>query len=94
MDWTEPPTELDAMGFYSGCLVFGDDQIARCADRREMLMRSLAAKSCVLGSCVIKASSEPPSEADDDRFHLRESFNARCSAFEPPARLLVTTGWR
>jgi hypothetical protein len=28
MDWTEPPTELDAMGIYSGCLVFGDDQIA------------------------------------------------------------------
>jgi hypothetical protein len=32
MDWTEPPTELDAMGFYSGCLVFGDDQIAAWTD--------------------------------------------------------------
>jgi hypothetical protein len=29
MDWTEPPTELNAMGFYSGGLVFGDGQIAR-----------------------------------------------------------------
>ena len=28
MDWTKPPTKLDAMGFYSGCLAFGDDQIA------------------------------------------------------------------
>ena len=27
MDWTEPPTELDVMGFCSGCLVFGNDQI-------------------------------------------------------------------
>ncbi len=37
MDWTEPPTELDAMGFYSGCLVFGDDQIAAWTDCWEML---------------------------------------------------------
>jgi hypothetical protein len=37
MDWTEPPTELDAMGFYSGCLVFGGDQIAAWTDRWEML---------------------------------------------------------
>jgi hypothetical protein len=34
------------------------------------------------------------SEADDDRFHLREGFNARRAAFEAPARLLVTAGWR
>ena len=37
MDWTEPPTELNAMGFYSGCLVFGDDQIAAWTDCWEML---------------------------------------------------------
>ena len=37
MDWTEPPTELDAMEFYSGCLVFGHDQIAAWTDCREML---------------------------------------------------------
>ena len=37
MDWTKPPTELNAMGFYSGCLVFGDDQIAEWTDYREML---------------------------------------------------------
>jgi hypothetical protein len=37
MDWTEPPTDLDAMGFCSGCLVFGDDQIAARTDFWEML---------------------------------------------------------
>jgi hypothetical protein len=44
MDWTEPPTELDAMGFYSGGLVFGDDQIAAWTDCREMLAGSIAVK--------------------------------------------------
>jgi hypothetical protein len=44
MDWTEPPTELDAMGFYSGCLVFGDDQIAAWMDCRGMLAGSIAVK--------------------------------------------------
>ena len=39
MDWTEPPTELNAMGFYSGCLVFGDDQIAAWTECWEMLGR-------------------------------------------------------
>jgi hypothetical protein len=37
MDWTEPPTELNAMGFYSGGLVFGDGQIAAWTDCWEML---------------------------------------------------------
>jgi hypothetical protein len=44
MDWTKPPTKLDAMGFYSGCLVFGDDQIAPWTDGREILARSIAVK--------------------------------------------------
>jgi hypothetical protein len=44
MDWTKPPTELDAMGFYSACLVFGDDQITPWTDCREMLAGSIAVK--------------------------------------------------
>ena len=44
MDWTEPPTELNAMGFYSSCLVFGDDQIAAWTDGREILVGSIAVK--------------------------------------------------
>jgi hypothetical protein len=44
MDWTKPPTKLDAMGFYSGCLVFGDDHIAPWTDCREMLAGSIAVK--------------------------------------------------
>ena len=44
MDWTKPPTKLDAMGFYSGCLVFGDDQIAPWTDCREMLAGSVTVK--------------------------------------------------
>jgi hypothetical protein len=44
MDWTKPPTELDAMGFHSGCLVFGDDQIAAWTDCQEMLAGSIAVK--------------------------------------------------
>ena len=44
MDWTKPPTKLDAMGFYSGDLVFGDDQIAAWTDGREILAESIAVK--------------------------------------------------
>jgi len=44
MDWTKPPTKLDAMGFYSGCLAFGDDQIAPWTDGREILAGSIAEK--------------------------------------------------
>jgi hypothetical protein len=44
MDWTKPPTKLDAMGFYSECLVFGDDQIAAWADDRDILAGSIAVK--------------------------------------------------
>jgi len=44
MDWTKPPTELDAMGFYSGGLIFGDDHIADWNDGREMLTGSIAVK--------------------------------------------------
>jgi hypothetical protein len=44
MDWTKPPTELDAMGFYSDCLVFGDDEIAPRTDCCEMLMGFIGVK--------------------------------------------------
>jgi hypothetical protein len=44
MDWTKPPTKLNAMGFYSGCLVFGDDQIAAWMDGRGILVGSIAVK--------------------------------------------------
>lgn len=44
MDWTKPPTKLNAMGFYSGCLVFGDDQIAAWTDGWEILVGSIAVK--------------------------------------------------
>jgi hypothetical protein len=45
MDWTKPPTKLDAMGFRSGCLVLGDDQIAAWTDGREILAESIAVSS-------------------------------------------------
>ena len=67
MDWTKPPTELDAMGFYSGCLVFGDDHIAPWTDCREMLPRSIAVMWCVF---------DPADRGDED--HMRPS--ARCQA--------------
>ena len=67
MDWTEPPTKLDAMGFYSGCLFFGDDQIAPEADCQEVSAVSIAVKQCVLG---------PTDRGDEDHMRAR----ARCRA--------------
>ena len=67
MDWTKPPTELDAMGFCSGGLVFGDDQIAAWTDCREMLARFIAVKWCVF---------DPADRGDED--HMR--LSARCQA--------------
>jgi hypothetical protein len=37
MDWTEPPTELNAMGIDSDFLIFGEDQIDWRRDCRGVL---------------------------------------------------------
>ena len=67
MDWTEPPTELDAMGFCSGCLVFGDDQIAAWTDCWEMLTPICCGEVTPLGFC---------GDREDDRMR----WSARCQA--------------
>jgi hypothetical protein len=67
MDWTEPPTELDVMGFCSDCRVFGDDQIAAWADCWGML-------------AVVPCSEVVRFGAADRGDEVRMRPSARCQA--------------